>query len=86
MISITVNMMGIFQDYFSKSFVVNIPEGTTLNSFKDFLIIKFSNESSCNFSYLITKSVFSNNSNILLDDYVLSNNEVIYLLPPFSGG
>lgn len=86
MISVNINMMGIFQDYFSECLIIDIPDGTSIFFLKDILINNFSNNSLNNFNYLIKNSLFSNNSNILSDDYVLSHNEVIYLLPPFSGG
>ena len=34
----------------------------------------------------IKNSIFSNDIKILPNDYIFSHNEIIYLLPPFSGG
>jgi len=79
-------MMGVFQEYFSKSLVVEVLEGTTILELRKILIIKFDDKSFSSFSYLIKNSVFSNNLNILSDNYILLENDNIYLLPPFSGG
>lgn len=86
MINVNINMMGVFQEYFSKSLVVEVFEGTTVLELRKILMIKFSDKSFSSFSYLIKNSVFSNNLNILSDNYVLLENDNIYLLPPFSGG
>ncbi len=86
MINVNVNMMGIFQEHFSKCLSINVPKGTTIIILREILICKFSNKSFESFSYLIKNSVFSNNCNILHDNYVLSDHDNVYLLPPFSGG
>lgn len=86
MINININMMGIFQEHFSKCFVINIADDTTVLKLREILLIKFADKSFSGFAYLIKNSVFSNDLNILPDNYVLLENDNIYLLPPFSGG
>lgn len=85
MINININMMGIFQEQFSKCLNINIPTETNISVLREILIKEY-DKSFLNFSYIIRNSVFSNKHNILSDDYMLSNNDDIYLLPPFSGG
>lgn len=85
MINITINMMGIFQEQFSKCLTINIPTKTNISMLREILIKEY-DKSFLNFNYLIRNSVFSNKHDILSDDYILSNNDDIYLLPPFSGG
>lgn len=79
-------MMGIFQEHFSKCFSIKVPSGTNIMGLKEILIFKFSDKSFDGFSYLIKNSVFSSKINILHDDYILYDNDDLYLLPPFSGG
>lgn len=86
MINVNINMMGVFQEYFSKSLVVEVVEGATILELRKILVIKFADKSFSSFSYLIKNSVFSSKLNVLSDDYVLLENDNIYLLPPFSGG
>lgn len=85
MINININMMGIFQEQLSKCLTITIPNKTNISMLREILINEY-DKSFLNFSYLIRNSVFSNKKNILSDDYILSNNDDIYLLPPFSGG
>jgi len=85
MINVNINMMGIFQEYFSQCLIVNIPDKTNISMLREILIKEY-DKSFLNFNYLIKNSVFSNKYNILSDDYLLSDNDDIYLLPPFSGG
>lgn len=86
MIKITIKMFGVFQDYFSDDVCVDVLNGTSIFLLKKELVEKFRGSSFVNFEYILDKSVFSNDSNILADDYILMNNDIIYLLPPFSGG
>jgi molybdopterin converting factor small subunit len=86
MITVNIKLFGIFQDYFSNEIFLEIPEGTSIFSLRNELIFRFGNSAFLNFEYVLSKSVFSNSSNILDDSYVVLDNDVIYLLPPFSGG
>jgi molybdopterin converting factor small subunit len=86
MINVNVNMMGIFQEHFSKCLSIKVPKDTKIVILRELLICKFFNKSLDGFSYLVKNSVFSDNCNILNDNYVLSDNDTVYLLPPFSGG
>lgn len=86
MIIVRINMFGIFQEYFSDHVFLSVPKGATIFFLKKELVIKFSDTSFSNFSVILDRSVFSNTSIILSDDYILLDNDIIYLLPPFSGG
>lgn len=85
MININITMMGIFEEYFSKNLIINIPKETNVSMLREILIKKY-DKSFLNFSYLVKNSVFSNKYYILNEEYVFVDNDDIYLLPPFSGG
>lgn len=86
MITINIKLFGIFQDYLSDNICISILPGTSILSLKSELVVKFAASSFVNFEYIMNKSVFSDETNILSDTYILKNNDTIYLLPPFSGG
>ncbi len=86
MITVNVKMFGIFQDYFSDNLSIDISDDLSIFLLRGELLNKFKNSSFLNFEYVLSRSVFSDGVNILSDDYVLINNDIICLLPPFSGG
>lgn len=86
MIMITIKTFGIFQDYFSDEIVLHLNDNISISDLKIEIINKFKNNSFNNLELLINKSVFSSENLILNNEYKLINNDIIYLLPPFSGG
>lgn len=86
MITINIKLFGIFQDYFPNSLLIDVPDDTSIFLLRTELLNKLKNDSFLNFEYVLNKSVFSNESNILDDSYILKHSDIIYLLPPFSGG
>lgn len=85
MIEIKLKSFGVFSDFIGADFVVlTLETNITLVCLRKIIAEKF--KFSENIKNLLDSSVFSNDSDILSDDYILSNKDVIYLLPPVSGG
>ncbi|HIH2762477.1 MAG TPA: MoaD/ThiS family protein [Candidatus Azoamicus sp. MARI] len=86
MIKIKLKFFGIYNEIFGPEMDILIKDDSSLIELKTHLLNSLF-ETKIN--YLIKtfdKSLFSNDERILTNDYVIKNNEIIYLLPPFSGG
>jgi len=86
MININLKFYGVFNDYLGTNINLIFEENIKLNMLKEYISknilindLYFLNET-------LDKSIFSNDTDILELDYTVKQNDVIYLLPPFSGG
>lgn len=86
MIKIKLKFCGVFKDFFNSEIDMELSDVLNLIGFKSYISntlvlsdIDFLND-------VLNKSSFSDGSIILSDDYVLKYGDIIYLLPPFSGG
>jgi len=86
MITIKLKFFGVFKDYLNSEIDINLDDLSDLSSLKKFISdnliitdINFLND-------VLIRSVFSDGAVILSDNYILKQNDIIYLLPPFSGG
>lgn len=86
MIKIKLKFCGIFGDYFNSEIGIESSDVYNLASLREYIRsnlivtdIEFLND-------VLDKSTFTDGSVILSNDYILENNVVIYILPPFSGG
>lgn len=88
MIKIKLKSFGIFGNFFGEDYFLYLDDNLNLGLLRGIIILKLheSNFNVNNFKDLIRVSIFSNKNEILNDDYILKNNDVIYLLPPVSGG
>jgi len=86
MIEIKIKLFGIFEELFGNEIKLNIKKGTNLTDLKVYLINNFFNKDVKFLEATFKKSMFSDDSTILSENYILENKKTIYLLPPFSGG
>lgn len=85
MINVKIKFFGILKDYFD-DLDLTINKNSTLESIKTHIINNYIDDTSKHLQQTIIKSIFSNTSEFLNDQTVLTTDCVIYLLPPFSGG
>lgn len=86
MLSIKLKVFGIYKDYFSSEMIINLPDGSDLVYFKNYLRKNLFVDDLSFLAFVLDKSMFSNNDSILSDNYLLKSGDAIFLLPPFSGG
>ena len=87
MIKVKVKYFGIFSEYFKDISYVNLDNKAKLLDLRNHLIVLASKYNiDKNIILLLNNAVFSNENEILFDDYILNDNDVIYFLPPVSGG
>lgn len=86
MIKIKIKFFGIYKELFNDEIDVCIKNNSTLNDLKNHLLDSLFNEKINYLKKTLDISLFSNDESILNDDYIIKNKEIIYLLPPFSGG
>ena len=86
MLNIKLKFYGIFNDYLNNEIDITFNENINLHSFKNYISKNILIKDLFFLNTILDKSVFSNGIEILSLDYMLKNNDIIYLLPPFSGG
>lgn len=86
MIKIKIKFFGIYKEIFGTEINVDVKKDSTLRDLKNHLLKSFFNEKIDYLKKTFDKSLFSNDEYILTDDYIIKNAEILYLLPPFSGG
>ncbi|HFL8824144.1 MAG TPA: MoaD/ThiS family protein [Candidatus Azoamicus sp. OHIO1] len=87
MLNIRLRFFGVFSDYFKIDLSINLNNGANLNDLRNLISFEMQARNlDFNFTSLLKSSVFSNEDEILADSYLLKSEDVIYLLPPVSGG
>ncbi len=90
MIKITIKFFGVLDEYFESDLILNINKQCEILYIKKYIkkyIEKNINNTNLKYIYkIIDKALFSDNKKILSNDFIISSDCVIYLLPPFSGG
>jgi len=86
MLNIKLKFYGIFNDYLNNEIDITFNENINLHSFKNYISKNILIKDLFFLNTILDKSVFSNGIEILSHDYMLKDNDIIYLLPPFSGG
>ncbi|HIH2763102.1 MAG TPA: MoaD/ThiS family protein [Candidatus Azoamicus sp.] len=86
MIKIKIKFFGVYKEIFGTEINMNIKTNSTLTELKKIILENFFDTKIAYLKKTFDKSLFSNDENILTDDYIMKDNDVIYLLPPFSGG
>ncbi len=85
MIQLKLKLMGIFSEYFNDIEFIKLKNNSTINDLKKYLFYKLK-KIDVNLIFLLKNSVFFNGKILLNDYYVINLNDIIYVLPPISGG
>lgn len=87
MLNVELKFLGVFSEFFGSVMTVKLKDSSSLVDLKKFIIeyVRI-NSIDPNLEILLNSSVFSNEHEILHESYVLKQLDVIYLLPPVSGG
>lgn len=86
MIKIKIKNFGIYKEILGNEVLLTIEKNSTLNELKICMIKNIFNSKTEFLKETFNKSLFSNEETVLTNDYIIKNDETIYLLPPFSGG
>lgn len=87
MFYIKLKVFGIFKDYLNEEIIIQIiNDKTNLFDLKNILSEKYFINDLYFLNNILKKSVFSCQNTILSNDYILKSENIINLLPPFSGG
>lgn len=86
MITIKLKFCGVFKDFFNSEIDMEFSDIFNIVSFKSYLSKTLVLSEFDFLNDVLDKSSFSDGSVILSDDYILKCGDIIYLLPPFSGG
>tara|TARA_Y100000741_G_scaffold308178_1_gene251201 strand:+ start:1821 stop:2090 length:270 start_codon:yes stop_codon:yes gene_type:complete len=87
---IKIELFGVSRDFSEKGLLeLDINKNSTIkdvrNKIINYLDINFSGND--NFKKIVNSSAFcSNDNNIISDNYKITNNEIIAIIPPIGGG
>ena len=84
-----IELFGASREFSDQNYLeFNIENNSTIKDVKkkiiDYLIKDFDGNE--NFIKIVNSSVFSSNDNIVSDNYKITNNEKIAIIPPIGGG
>lgn len=86
MIDIKIKTFGIFSEILGNEINFKIEKELKLKELRAIILKNFFEKKINNLEDTFNKSVFSSEIEILKEDYIIKKNEILYLLPPFSGG
>ena len=86
MYKIKIITHGIFKEYLEEEIKLTLEKKENLLFIKNYLIKEFLKDEFKFLEKILNKSVFSSKNKILNENYVIENEDIINLLPPFSGG
>ena len=86
---IKLELFGATRDFSNKNFLeFNIKDQLEIKNFRkeivNYLVKNFKGNE--NFIKIVNSSVFCSNNNIISDNYKITNNEKIAIIPPIGGG
>ena len=86
---IQIELFGVSREFSNQDFLeFDIKNDSTIKDIRkkliDYLIKNFNGNE--NFIKIVNSSVFSSNDNIISDNYKITNNEKIAIIPPIGGG
>jgi len=84
--NIKLKIFGIFRDYLEDEIEITINDNSSIYNLRSYIINEVLKNDLVFLIPVLNKSIFSNNEEILSDDYIIKFNDIICLLPPFSGG
>ncbi len=83
---IKIIFFGIFRDYLGFDIDLNISDKSNISDLQKKILKQVLKNDLSFLKNILMKSIFSDDKNVLSKDYILKENDIIYLLPPFSGG
>lgn len=86
MIKIKIKFFGLFKEIFGPEITLDVKENSNLKEIKAQILNDIFENKIDHLKNTFNRSLFSNETEILHDDYILKNNDLLYILPPFSGG
>ena len=86
---VVIELFGASRDFSDKNSIdLNIKNNSTIRDLReemlDYLDLNFKGNK--NFIKIINSSAFCSNDNIISDNYKITNNEKIAIIPPIGGG
>ena len=86
---VVIELFGASRDFSNKNSIeLDIKNNSTIKDVRgkilDYLDLNFKGNK--NFIKIVNSSVFSSNDNIISDNYKITNNEKIAIIPPIGGG
>ena len=86
---VVIELFGASRDFSDKNSIeLDIKNNSTIRDVRvkmlDYLDLNFKGNK--NFIKIVNSSVFSSNDNIVSDNYKITNNEKIAIIPPIGGG
>ena len=86
---VVIELFGASRDFSDKNSIeFNIKNNSTIKDVReeilDYLDLNFKGNK--NFIKIVNSSVFCSNNNIISDNYKITNNEKIAIIPPIGGG
>ena len=86
---VIIELFGASRDFSNQNLLeLDVANDSTIkdvrNKILDYLNINFKGNE--NFIKIVNSSVFSSNDNIVSDNYKITNNEKIAIIPPIGGG
>ena len=87
--TVVIELFGASRDFSDKnSIVLDIKNNSTIKDVRkkilDYLNLNFKGNE--NFIKIVNSSAFCSNDNIISDNYKITNNEKIAIIPPIGGG
>ena len=86
---VVIELFGASRDFSDKNLIdLNIKNNSTIRDLReemlDYLDLNFKGNK--NFIKIVNSSAFCSNDNIISDNYKITNNEKIAIIPPIGGG
>ena len=86
MFYIKLKVFGIFNDYFNEEIVIECSNKISVNDLRKIITEQYFINNLSFLNNILSRSLFSYNNIILSDNDYLNSGDLVYLLPPFSGG
>lgn len=86
MFYIKLKVFGIFNDYFNEEIVIEFSNKISVNDLRKIITEQYFINNLSFLNNILSRSLFSYNNIILSDNDYLNSGDLVYLLPPFSGG
>lgn len=86
MFYIKIKVFGIFNDYFKEEIIIEFSDKINVNDLKKIIKEQYFVNNLSFLNKVLSRSLFSYNNIILSDNHYLNSGDIVYLLPPFSGG
>ena len=86
MFYIKLKVFGIFNDYFNEEIIIEFSNEMSIYDLRKIITEQYFINDLSFLNNILSRSLFSYNNIILSDNDYLNSGDLVYLLPPFSGG